>query len=310
VNVPAIETHQLAMTFGKHQSLLPLDLSVPRGSVYALAGHNGAGKTTLLKLLVNILKPTSGSATVLGQRSTSLTGEAFTRVGYVSENQEMPEWMTVRAFMDYLRPFYPTWNEGTLLRDLDLPEDRKIKHLSRGMHMKLALASVIAFRPSLIVMDEPFSGLDPLVREEIVRTLLDTLAIAEEQEAPTILVSTHDLGEIESFATHAAMLDHGRLLFAEPLEDLTSRFREVTVTLNGTSSGPPLASLPHHWIATETSAGAVRFIHSKAHEGAVEREVYQSIPGTAHIQAEPMNLRAIFIALTRAARAAADRSAA
>jgi ABC-2 type transport system ATP-binding protein len=310
VNAPAIETHQLAMSFGKHQGLLPLSFSVPRGAVYALAGHNGAGKTTLLKLLVNILRPTSGNAMVLGQSSTSITGDAFTRIGYVSENQEMPEWMTVRAFMDYLRPFYPTWDEGTLLRDLDLPEDRKIKHLSRGMHMKLALASVIAFRPSLIIMDEPFSGLDPLVREEIVGTLLDTLAIADERDAPTILVSTHDLGEIESFATHAAMLDHGRLLFAEPLEELTNRFREVTVTLKGAGTVPALVSLPSHWIAPETSVGSVRFIHSEAYGDTLQREIFQAIPDTAHIHAEPMSLRAIFIALTRTARAALDRSAA
>jgi ABC-2 type transport system ATP-binding protein len=221
----------------------------------------------------------------------------------------MPEWMTVRAFMDYLQPFYPTWDEGTLLRDLELPEDRKIKHLSRGMHMKLALASVLAFRPTLIVMDEPFSGLDPLVRDEISRTLLDTVATSEDS-ATTILISTHDLAEIESFATHAAMLDHGRMLFAEPLEDLTNRFREVTVSLSSGVSVPSRASLPTHWLEAETSAGTVRFVHANVREESLREEVHSVLPTAANIDAEPMSLRNIFLALTKNSRNAADRSAA
>jgi ABC-2 type transport system ATP-binding protein len=303
-----IETRQLSITFGQHTGLHPLDFTVPRGAIYALAGHNGAGKTTLLKLLLNILRPTSGSATILGLPTTALTGDAFTRIGYVSENQEMPEWMTVRAFMDYLQPFYPTWDEGTLLHDLELPEDRQIKHLSRGMHMKLALASVLAFRPTLIVMDEPFSGLDPLVRDEISRTLLDTVATGED-DAPTILISTHDLAEIESFATHAAMLDHGRMLFAEPLEDLTNRFREVTVSLSAHATAPSRTSLPTHWLEAEISAGMVRFVHANAQE-ALHEEVRTVLPATVTIDAEPMSLRNIFLALTKNSRATADRSAA
>ena len=301
MTAPVIETHQLAMAFGRQQSLLPLDFTVPRGAIYALAGHNGAGKTTLLKLLLNILKPTGGSATVLGFPSTTLAGDAFTRIGYVSENQEMPEWMTVRAFMDYLQPFYPTWDEGTLLHDLELPEDRQIKHLSRGMHMKLALASVLAFRPTLIVMDEPFSGLDPLVRDEISRTLLDTVATGEDN-APTILISTHDLTEVESFATHAAMLDHGRMLFAEPLEDLMARFRTVTVTVTPTVTTPEKRTLPRQWLEAETTEGAIRFVHANA--TALQEEVHRVIPAVASIDADPMSLRDIFLVLTRRHRTA------
>jgi ABC-2 type transport system ATP-binding protein len=307
MNAPVIETHQLSMSFGKLQSLWPLDFTVPRGAIYALAGHNGAGKTTLLKLLLNILKPTGGGATVLGKTSTKLAGDDFTRIGYVSENQEMPEWMTVRAFMDYLRPFYPTWDEGTLLHDLDLPEDRRIEHLSRGMRMKLALASVLAFKPTLILMDEPFSGLDPLVRDEISRTLLDSVASGEDT-APTILISTHDLAEIESFATHAAMLDHGRLLFAEPLEELTGRFREVTVSLDPGATAPPASTLPAHWLEAETTAGTVHFVHANARED-VEDDVYRVLPAAEHIHAEPMGLRSIFLTLTRTARNAERRAA-
>ena len=110
--------------------------------------------------------------------------------------------MTVSYFLDYLRPFYPTVGpclEQHLLRQFDLPLDRKLKHLSRGMKMKAALASVLAYRPALIVLDEPFSGLDPLVRDELIEGLL------ERATETTILLSSHDLAEIESFATHVGL---------------------------------------------------------------------------------------------------------
>ena len=116
----------------------------------------------------------------------------------------MPEWMTVGYFLAYLKPFYPTWDDARaeeLLRQFDLPRDRKLKHLSRGMKMKAALASSLAYRPKLIVLDEPFSGLDPLVRDEFIEGLLESAGEA------TILISSHDLAEIESFASHVGYLD-------------------------------------------------------------------------------------------------------
>src|SRR6185436_9106708 len=101
----------------------------------------------------------------------------FQQIGYVSENQEMPEWMTVGYLMNYLKPFYPAWDDDRareLLAQFGLPLDRKIKHLSRGMRMKTALASSLAYRPELLVLDEPFSGLDPLVRDEFIEGLVES----------------------------------------------------------------------------------------------------------------------------------------
>jgi ABC-2 type transport system ATP-binding protein len=306
---PAIETRGLSKTFGDTEALAPLDLVIPRGSVFALVGHNGAGKTTLIKLLLNILQPTHGLATVLGESSAALTGESFTHIGYVSENQEFPEWMTVQAMMNYLRPFYPTWNIGSLLADLDLPPDRKVKQLSRGMRMKAALASVLAFRPPLIVMDEPFSGLDPLVRDELIKALLDRMN--DEYEAnpdsgATILISSHDLAEVESFATHVAFLHQGKLLFAESMATLTTRFREVIVTLdpsaNSTSFTPPTT-----WLLPESTASVYRFIHSNAEAENVEQQVESLLSHAIAIQSEPMTLRTIFLALAKSGQAK-DRS--
>src|SRR4030095_14049943 len=126
---------------------------------------------TTIKILMNIHKPSAGSAEVIGVDSRRLGPEEFAKIGYVSENQEMPEWMTVEYFLAYLKPFYPTWDDARaaeLLRVFDLPRQRKLRHLSRGMATKAALTSSLAYRPRVLVLDEPFGGLDPLVREQLI----------------------------------------------------------------------------------------------------------------------------------------------
>jgi ABC-2 type transport system ATP-binding protein len=295
----AIEVSQLSKSYGRSEALKPLDLVVPRGSIFALVGHNGAGKTTLIKLLLNMIRPTSGAAKVLGSPAATLTGASFTRIGFVSEEQEMPGWMTVQGLMDYLRPFYPTWDCERLLETMDLPLDRKLSQLSRGMRMKAALASVLAFRPDLILMDEPFSGLDPLVRDELIEALLDRMNDEDSPGGMTVLVSSHDLAEVESLATHVAFLHRGRLLFAEPMATVTSRFREVTVTLG--PGGPPgkNSAMPDSWLLPESTASVYRFIYTDAGSGLLEEQVRAVLPHAIDTQAEPMTLRTIFLALAK-----------
>lgn len=300
---PAIEISQLSKRIGRTAILAPLDLTVPRGAILALVGPNGAGKSTLIKLLLNILEPTSGAATVLGIPSTSLRGSAFTRIGYVSENQEMPEWMTVAAFMSHLRPMYPRWNDAGLLEDLELPPQRPIKHLSRGMRMKAALASVLAFEPELLLMDEPFTGLDATVRTEFIQALLDRTHSEDPANATTIVISSHDLDEVESFATHVAFLRDGQLLFAQPIDVLLRSCREVTVTFKEDAAAHISAKLPAGCVATESSGAMLRFVDLRVnvedHEGAIQ----SLMPDALHVQSEPMNLRAIFLALNKRTRA-------
>ena len=175
----AIQTIGLTKRYRRLKALDNLDLSINAGGVHALVGPNGAGKTTLIKILMNILRATSGTASVAGIDSSKISGKAFQTIGYVSENQKLPDWMRVGNFLKYLRPFYPTWDtqlEAQLVQQFDLPLDRKLKHLSRGMQMKAALASALAFRPKLIILDEPFSGLDPMVRDELGQALVDRAA--------------------------------------------------------------------------------------------------------------------------------------
>jgi ABC-2 type transport system ATP-binding protein len=282
---PCIHTHGLVKQFGKTEVLRGIDLDVPEGAIYALVGANGAGKTTMIKVLMNIVRATAGTANVLGIASNELAGKGFTRIGYVSENQELPDGMTVGSMLDYMRPFYPQWDralEAQMVRQFDLPLDRKLKNLSRGMKMKAAFASSLAYRPSLIVLDEPFSGLDPLVRDELIEGLL------ERAPETTIFLSSHDLAEIESFASHVGYLDNGRLLFSDEMATLSNRFREITVTL--AAPAPLPENLPRTWLLPETVDCVARFIAA-------------AFPAARNIEAEPMPLRSIFLAIAKSSRA-------
>jgi ABC-2 type transport system ATP-binding protein len=291
-----LRTIDLVKGFRATRALDGLNLEVPQGSVYALIGANGAGKTTAIKVLMGIHKPTSGRAETLGIDSRRLGSLDFQRIGYVSENQELPEWMTVGYFMAYWKPFYPTWDDaraGELLSQFDLPPDRKLNHLSRGMKMKAALASSLAYRPELIVLDEPFTGLDPLVRDQFIEGLLDSATGA------TIFISSHDLAEIESFSSHVGYLEKGKLRFSEEMASLTARFREVEVTL-----AAPVETLrcPPTWLRLETSPAVVRFVDSQFDEQRVIGEIRRLFGETRGVAFRPMPLRQIFIALARGAR--------
>src|SRR6516165_8006022 len=164
----------------------------------------------------------------------------------------MPERLTVSEYPDYLRPFYSRWDrdlEGSIRRQLRLPPERRIGNLSHGMRMKMALACALPFRPKLLVLDEPFSGLDPLVRDEFMEGLL------QQAGEMTILISSHELGEIDGVATHVAFLDEGKLLFQESMSDLVARFREVHVTLDAEHVGgnaAATASFPKYWLGVRT----------------------------------------------------------
>ena len=296
----ALRTSDLSKRFRATPVLSRLNLAVPEGSVYALVGPNGAGKTTCIQILMNLLRATSGSAEVLGQDSRRLAPRDFAQIGYVSENQELPEWMTLEYFLGYLKPFYPTWDDARaaeLLRQFDLPPARKLKELSRGMKMKAALASALAYRPRLIVLDEPFTGLDPLVRDELIESLLETA------EGATIFLSSHDLAEIESFASHIGYLDHGALKFSEEMATLTARFREIEITLE--SPLPLPKPWPSAWLPAEQSAAVVRFVDTAFDPQRSITEIRNLWTGVEDISARPMPLRAIFVALAKTGRKAA-----
>lgn len=290
-----IRCEGLTKKFGKAAAIDDLSLEVAAGSIYALIGPNGAGKTTLIKMMVNILRPSAGSCFVLDKDTRKLSPEELAQIGYVSENQEMPEWMTVGYFMSYLKPFYATWDDGLaseLLREFELPVERKLGRLSRGMKMKAALASSLAYRPKLIILDEPFTGLDALVREEFVRGLLDRAA------ETTILISSHDLGEVESFASHVGFLSEGRLQCSEETTELYGRFREIEVTLNREST-TRVEEWPKTWWMGEKSDSLVRFVDSEFDRERTPAAIARCFPSVANVMERPMSLRDIFVAMAR-----------
>jgi ABC-2 type transport system ATP-binding protein len=294
-----LATHKLSKRYRKTLALDDLSLGVPEGSVYALLGPNGAGKTTALKLLMNLHPPTSGQATVLGIDSRKLQGHHFSQIGYVSENQDLPRWMTLEYLLGYLKAFYPTWSDeraAELVAHFQLPLDRPIRQFSRGMQMKASLASSLSYNPRLLVLDEPFSGLDPVTRDELISALLEC------GERTSIVVSSHDLADIESFASHIGYLDQGKLAFSEELSSLTARFREMQVTLDEPALPAPW---PAHWLRPEASPAVVRFVETHFDPERTMAEIHLLFRGVSHIEATPMPLRAIFVTLARTSQAAA-----
>jgi ABC-2 type transport system ATP-binding protein len=294
-----ITTQDLTRRYGEVTAINGLSLTVPEGSIYAFLGANGAGKTTALKTLMNILAPSSGSARVLGVNSTRLGPAEFAQIGYVSENQQLPEWMTVQQLIDFCRPMYPTWDTAfcaKLLQEFELPLERKLKHLSRGMKMKAALLTSLAYHPRLLVLDEPFSGLDPLVRNEVIRGMLEITG----QEAWTVLLSSHDIDEVERLADWVGVIDHGAMQLSESTASLQARFRQLDAVIPAGSTLP--ASAPGTWLVPEATAHSVRVVESRYEPGLSERRLTDSIPGATEITVTEMTLREIFLVLARSFR--------
>jgi ABC-2 type transport system ATP-binding protein len=292
-----IRTESLNKTFRKQAAVRDLSLSVPEGSVYALIGANGAGKTTTIKTVLNILMPTSGCAEVLGVDSRRLSPREYARIGYVSESQELPGRMSVRAYLDYLRPFYPDWDgllEGELIAEFQLPLNARIRDLSHGTRMKMNFTCALSYRPELLVLDEPFGGLDALVRDELMHRLL------QQVQEMTVFVSSHELEEIEGSATYVGYIEEGRLIFQEPMESLSARVRSVRVTL--ADSATPLAAPPSSWIDIEASGSVLSFIDLNYSAAALSAALNTKVAGIREVLVEPVGLRSIFTALARSSR--------
>lgn len=296
----AIETQHLSRRFGRTEAVHDLTLNVPAGCIFALVGPNGAGKTTTIKTMMNLLPPSAGSALVLGTDSRKLGPATLRRIGYVSENQELPEWMTVGDLMNYCAPLYPTWDPvfaAALATQLDVAVDKPLKHCSRGMKMKAALLVSLAYRPELLVMDEPFAGLDALVREEFSSGILEAVG----GERPwTVFVSSHDIDEVERLADWIGIINRGRLELAEPVTSMLSRFRQVEVMFETDTVVPE--RVPASWLLPQAAGSVIRFVDSAFSDTDTPAQIRAILPGARDVQATNMPLRQIFIALARVYR--------
>jgi ABC-2 type transport system ATP-binding protein len=297
----AIETENLSRRFRRAEAVNGLSLRVAPWTIFALVGPNGAGKTTTIKLLMNLIRPTRGSARVLGVDSRRLGPAELARIGYVSESQRLPDWMTVDGMLEYVRPFYPTWDVELCARlkaRLALTDRSRLKSLSRGTRMKAALLASLAYRPELLVLDEPFSGLDPLVRVELTEALLELPG-----EHPwTVFLSSHDIEEVERLADMIGFIDRGRLVFAEPVESLLARFKLVEVVAR--EGDVPAAPMRPEWISQGAAGRTLRFVDTD-HAAADARQRIAAAFPNADVRASEMPLRDIVVVIARRAAAGA-----
>jgi len=226
----AVQATQIRHGYGFKRVLSDLSLDIPVGATYALLGANGAGKSTLLRVLAGIVAPNSGRVTLLGSDlySASARSARFRvrqRLAYVAAGQQLPEHLTLKQLLAYCAPLYPSWDVAlaTRLQDLlDLDGQQRLADMSRGQRMKSALLCALAPRPALLLLDEPFTGLDLSAKDAIVRAVLDLAADGE----CTVVVATHDVSEIESMADWVGFLRDGRIDVSEPLDTLRARHAE------------------------------------------------------------------------------------
>jgi ABC-2 type transport system ATP-binding protein len=295
--MPVVDVSKLTYKYGARTALLDLDLQVPDGALYALLGPNGCGKTTLLQILMGIRRPRSGRVSIMGVESSALTLRDRSSIGYIAEGQSLPGWMRLEQLESYLAPLYPSWDAAlaTQLRErLGLDPRRTIKTLSRGEYMKAALLCALAPRPRLLLMDEPFTGMDALVKDDLVRGLLDTAG----SEGWTVLLCSHDIGELELLADWVGFLDHGCMQLSEPMDAVRDRFRHVDVLL-GDSAPMPVAAMSNEWLAVEHSGRRVSFLVPNASDALVGVELSSRFPDAERIDVRQASLREIFVALAR-----------
>ncbi len=225
-----LEIQSLRRQFGETIALDGVSLTVPKGGVFGLIGGNGAGKTTLIKHSLGLLKAQSGSVRVFGLDPVEDPVGTLGRIGYLSENRELSDWMRVHQIISYTAAFYPSWDPvyaESLRRDFDLDPMANIKTLSRGQRARTGLLLALAHRPDLLILDEPSSGLDPVVRRDILGAIIRTIA----DEGRTVLFSSHLLDEVERVADHIAILHHGRIQLSAPMDRVLLDHKRVQFRL-------------------------------------------------------------------------------
>jgi ABC-2 type transport system ATP-binding protein len=290
VNQSVIQTHFLTKSYGSAEAVRGLNLSVGRNQITAFLGRNGAGKSTTIKMLLGMIRPTSGEGSVLGRRIVDLEENRQMRreVAFVAENKPLYDYMTVEQIIRFTRSFYPDWRmdaEKTLLRDYELPMNRKVSQLSKGMRTKLALLLAFARRPELLILDEPSEGLDPVGIEYLLQTL-----VAQAAEGVTIFFSSHQIAEVERIADHVCILEKGRLLLNSSVDQLRQSWRRMDLVF---TTPPPESEFQIPGVESiRTSGRQMSLVVSRNADAATERARSWN---ALSIEVAPVGLREIFL---------------
>jgi ABC-2 type transport system ATP-binding protein len=227
-----VQIEDLTRTFGATVAVDGLKLTVRRGEVFGFLGRNGAGKTTTIKTLLGLLRPTNGTIRVLGLDPVGHGSDLKQRIGYVSEMPQLYPWMRVREMVRFTRSFYQHWNDvhvARLLEQFRLDPECKVQNLSRGMGAQLALVLALGHDPELLILDEPATGLDVLVRRDFLESIVQVI----QQEGRTVMLSSHMVHEVERVADRVAVIEAGKLLACEDTDAFKGRVKKVLVRLPG-----------------------------------------------------------------------------
>ncbi|MDR3181614.1 MAG: ABC transporter ATP-binding protein [Planctomycetaceae bacterium] len=227
-----IELIDVCRSFGKgKEATLAVDhlnLSVPQGSVYGLLGANGAGKTTTIRMLLSHLQPDSGTIRVLGEEPMRYSESVRQRIAYISENMQIPKWMTIEDAAGFCKPLYPQWNDSLfehLLKLFDLKKTKRYEESSKGQKRAVCIILAMSQNPDVLIMDEPASGLDTLARRHFLAEVLDVAC----NENKTVIFSSHILGDIERTVDRVAIMFRGRSVLEGNLDSLKESVRRITV---------------------------------------------------------------------------------
>lgn len=291
-----VETRGLRKSFGKKEALRGLDLAVPRGSICGFLGRNGAGKTTTLKLLLGMLRPDAGEGRVFGERIDTEAGSLAIRrrTAFVSEGKELYPFMTVAQMIRFTRPFFPGWRDDLERRYLDLfelPLDARVPALSKGMRTKLMLLLALARGAELLLLDEPTEGLDPAMIEDVLQAFAGLAA----SEGTTIFFSSHQIAEVEQIADRVCIIDQGRLVVNDVLDDLKVAYRRVQVVFDGDAPDPGAVAESADHVYREG-----RVISILAHRDVDEIAERARAMAARSVEVYPVNLKEIFLEHVRA----------
>jgi ABC-2 type transport system ATP-binding protein len=233
-----VDVTDLSRSFGGKTALDGVSFHATAGQVYGLVGANGAGKTTLVKHLLGMLRATIGSVRVFGFDPVREPVRVLGRIGYLSEERELPEWMRIDELMAYTQAFHPTWDASyarELIETFGLDSAKTIKELSKGMRAQAGLVAAVAHRPELLILDEPSSGLDAVVRRDILDAIVRTVA----DDGRTVIFSSHLLEEVERMSDHVTMLHGGRVTLSGALDEVRHGYQRSRVRFAECFEHPP-----------------------------------------------------------------------